>query len=727
MSNKIELLAPAGSTESFYAAVNSGADAIYLGGKNFNARQYSENFDNDELKDLVRYAHNKNVKIYVTVNIIFKNDEIIDVLNYVNFLYNIDVDAVIVQDLGLIYLIKKYIPNLNVNISTQATIYDENGIKFFENMDINRFILARELSLDKIKKIKSSVDKRIETFIHGALCMCYSGQCYMSSYFGGRSGNRGKCAQPCRLNYSFYNENKKFDDFEETPLLSLKDFKAGISVNELIDVGVSTLKIEGRMKNPEYTAIVVEYYRNLIDNYVKGENFDLTELERKVESVFSRGFTNGYLHASKESMFAGRSSGSKGSDIDNIVSEIQDRISPFSKYGRRKINFSIEIKLNNKIKLIASDSYNTVEILSEEIVEQSLKNPVTDEMITKQLDKLGNSIFELGNLSIICDENAFVRKSTLNLLRREAVDKLYDLHAKSYDRDSINDFDARSILNVSKKSSKPKISFKINSINDIEYVDNKISRIYVPIDFNNGDYSTIEHVNCPEKYLWIPNIVSENQYDNLKDNIISIEKIFDGVCVNNVGSFYFFKKNSKLKIHCGYFFNIINSACADFLKENGADSITVSIEANKRDVEDINKYSDVNTEIISYAYIQLMTMKNCPFSVITGCNSCGNCDKCSYSKGHKLKDRKNVTFNVERSNGVSALYNSVPLTTLCKTDEFLDLNVDYYYVDSKFSEDIKKVIDVLYKEINEEYVDSYEYDVLKDNSFTRGHYFKNIL
>lgn len=734
MINNVELLAPAGSKESFYAAINSGADAVYLGGKNFSARQYSENFSNEELVEIVKYAHNKNVKVYVTVNTILKDMELIDAFNYILYLYEIDVDAVIVQDLGLIYLINKYLPDFNINISTQATIYDKYGVEFFNFINnINKFILSRELSLEQIKEVVNSTDSDIETFIHGALCMCYSGQCYFSSFLGGRSGNRGKCAQPCRLNYSFFNEKNKstVEKFDEKPLLSLKDFKAGTSVCDLIDVGVKTLKIEGRMKNPEYTAIVVEYYRHLLDNYIKNTDYDLSVIEKKVESVFSRGFTNGYLNNGKEDMFAGVSTGSKGSDIDDIIDEIREKTNPYSVHRRNNIDLSIEIKVGNKIKLVAKDDKNETIVYSDEIVEESLKNPVTKEIIEEQLNKLGNTVFELNNLQIDFDENAFARKSTLNQLRREAVDKLYELKANVYNRKKVKQVSKNELYKREERENiKPKISFKINSLDDIKFIDStKIGRIYVPFNF---DLSSILNIKNIEKYLYIPNVVNEDIYDYLINNLKSYEEIFDGVCVNNIGTYSFFEKHSKLKIHCGYFFNIINSFNAIALQKKGANGITFSVEANIKDIESISEHTDIKTELVSYAYIQLMTMKNCPFSVIKGCKSAGNCSVCEYRTGYKLKDRINVNFNIERGpesskNKLSMLYNSVPLTTLGKINEFLDYNISYYYVDSKWAEDIKSVIDILYKEINDIYVDNHQYDILKSNSFTRGHYFKNIL
>jgi putative protease len=272
---------------------------------------------------------------------------------------------------------------------------------------------------------------------------------------------------------------------------------------------------------------------------------------------------------------------------------------------------------------------------------------------------------------------------------------------------------------------KPRISLKINSEHDLKHIDlSKIGRIYVPINLVNS----LEAVNDTiERYLYVPNVVSEDMYEYLKENIKSYENIFDGVCVNNIGTYSFFEKHSKLKIHCGYFFNIINSYNAKALQERGAEGISFSIEANTNDIEAISENTSLKTELVSYAYIQMMTMKNCPFSALKSCKSQGNCNACEYREGYQLKDRLGINFNIEREDKISKLYNSVPLTTIGRTSDFLDYNIDYYFVDSKWVEDINSVIDVLYKELNEEYVDNNEYDILKSNSFTRGHYFKNVL
>lgn len=721
-----ELLAPAGSMESFYAAVNSGADSVYLGGKSFNARQNSQNFSNMEIKHIIKYAHNKNVKIYVTLNILLKDSEITDVLNYAIFLYNNDVDSVIVQDLGLFYLLKRYLSDLPVNISTQAVIYDEFGVEFFKKNNADKIIMARELSLEQLKYIEDNTDADLEVFVHGALCTCYSGQCYMSSFLGGRSGNRGKCAQPCRLNYSFYDKTKdiQLKKFEVSPILSLKDVMVGDNIYSLMDAGIKTFKIEGRMKGPEYTASAVEYYRNLIDGHDDDKKPDLKKLERKLISTFSRGHTNGYLNPRPEDeMYAGTSSGFTGENIDNIADEVKEKAIEFSLFRRNKIDFDICLKIDDKAVVNAYDGKNKVEIFSDEVCESSIKNQVTDEIIEGQLSKLGNTIYKLNRLNIVMDNDIFIKKSTLNKMRRDATDKLFELGSKKYNRDKTAEKSQDDIfgIGICKKKVNPKISLKINSNDEFYLIDSvKVKRVYVPY---NLDLNKLGKIKSVEKYLWIPSIVSKLQYDEFKKNIKLYEKIFEGVCVNNPGSLHFFKEKSKLKIHCGMFFNIINTFSVKMLKENGADSFTFSVESNIRDMENINKYTDISSELAAHVYVKLMTMKNCPMSTIKNCKNADDCSKCDFRNNYQLLDRKGVRFNIERENRLTNIYNSVPLTILEKAEDFIRSGVEYFCIDSKYEENAEEIIDALYCEIN----GIKTVNILKENSFTRGHYLKNIL
>lgn len=725
MKYNVELLAPAGSIESFYAAVNSGADSVYLGGKLFNARYNSQNFDNEEMKHIISYAHNKNVKVYVTLNIVLKDTEIIDALNYALFLYENDVDAVIVQDLGLLYLIKKYIPDLPVNMSTQAAVYDQHGVKFFEHYNVQKVIMAREMSLEQLSEAVKNTNTDLEIFIHGALCTCYSGQCYMSSFLGGRSGNRGKCAQPCRLSYTFYNkeENDLNEDFGTIPILSLKDFIAGETINELIEAGITTFKIEGRMKGPEYTSAVVEYYRQIIDDYYVGKKSDLKELEKRAMSTFSRGYTNAYLKPSKDDeMYARTSSGVKGEDIEDIQEKTKDIAQEFSDLRRNKVNFDLTLRVGEQAVLTASDGKNTVTVLSEEACETSVKNPVSDEIIHEQLGKLGNSIYELNELKIEAQENVFIRKSTLNQLRRDAVELLYKKGAVHYNRKEQREITrSEAFLFGNTKTKPPKISLKISSNDELNFADkNKVKRIYIPYDL---DMDMVKELDIKEKYLYLPNIVSESQYNIFSKNMKIYEDIFEGVCVNNVGSYYFFKENSSLKLHCGPFFNIINTFSVNLLEERGAEGFTFSVEANIRDIENITKYSSIKTEIVAHQFVQLMVKKNCPMSMVKNCKYLQDCNKCEYRNAYALKDRKGVYFNMERVNKLTHIYNSVPLTLIGKTEDFIGAGIEYFFIDTKWLDNPEEIIDAMYCEINGVQTSN----VLNEKNFTRGHYLKNIL
>lgn len=299
MKNNIEILSPVGSFESLKAAVENGANAVYLGGKVFNARQYASNFDNDELKEAVKYAHLNNVKVYVTINILLNDDELKETIDYILFLYNIDVDALIVQDLGLVRLIKELFPDFELHASTQMTINNYNGVNLLEELGFSRVVLARELSVDDINYIHENTNIELEGFIHGALCLSYSGQCLMSSMLGGRSGNRGRCAQPCRMPYTLVDteNNKKINEkFNEKYLLSPKDLNTIDYLEDIISSGITSLKIEGRMKRPEYVAIITDNYKKAVDKILKINNEEVTNKDKDdILQIFNRGFTKGHI------------------------------------------------------------------------------------------------------------------------------------------------------------------------------------------------------------------------------------------------------------------------------------------------------------------------------------------------------------------------------------------------------------------------------------------------
>ena len=294
----IELLAPAGSWEALEAAVNAGADAVYMGGKAFGARQYASNFDREEMQKAVYFAHMHRVRLYITVNTLVDDSELGELADYLLFLSNVGIDGIIVQDLGVIRLARQIVPDLPLHASTQMTVTNSEGVKLAAEAGMERVVLARELSLEEINTICHGTDTEIEVFIHGALCVCYSGQCLMSSLIGGRSGNRGRCAQPCRLPYKLVNEagedllsGKDAGQY----LLSPKDLNTLDILPQLIEAGVTSYKIEGRMKRPEYVAVVVDAYRRAIDSYLGGDYQVPEEDFANIEQIFNRDFTTAYL------------------------------------------------------------------------------------------------------------------------------------------------------------------------------------------------------------------------------------------------------------------------------------------------------------------------------------------------------------------------------------------------------------------------------------------------
>lgn len=291
---KIELLAPAGSMESLVAAINRGADAIYLGGNKFSARAYASNFDNEMMMKAVDYAHSYGARVYVTINTLLKENEIKEALKYAGYLYDIGVDALIIQDTGLINLIQKTYTDFELHASTQMTVHNGEGAMYFTERGLSRIVLSRELSLNEIKYISKDLGIETEIFVHGALCVCYSGQCLMSSMIGGRSGNRGRCAQPCRMEYTIKGENTAP---KKAYLLSPKDMCLIDDVEELIKSGTSSLKVEGRMKRPEYVSGVVDTYRRAIDKVIDKQKFDLKKGRTQLAQLFNReGFSKAYLY-----------------------------------------------------------------------------------------------------------------------------------------------------------------------------------------------------------------------------------------------------------------------------------------------------------------------------------------------------------------------------------------------------------------------------------------------
>ncbi|MEG0591839.1 MAG: DUF3656 domain-containing protein [Coprobacillus sp.] len=422
---KIELLAPAGDKESLIAAIQNGADAIYLGGTLFNARVFAKNFDSEELKWAVEYAHLRDVKIYVTVNTLYKDSEIDDLIQYIDYLYDIQIDAVIVQDIGLFHIIKMRYSDFEIHMSTQSTLMNSHAVDYFSKNGASRVVLARENTIDEIKKICQSTSVEIEVFVHGALCICYSGQCLMSSFIGKRSGNRGECAQPCRLQYKLVKDGKTLED-KYPFLLSPKDLMSIHHVGELIDAGVTSFKVEGRMKKPEYVASVIKAYRKAIDYHLKSKEVNLDKDIEHMKSMFNRDYTQGFLfHDTK--IISGDYSGNKGVIIGNVkqylkaqkrvVVELTDQISQGDSIVFESIDKGRPVnKIYLKNKLVSTaNQFDVVEIEFDYPVYNGNVRKTVDSKVINELQKTYNKDYK--KLPITMDFHAQVNdyaKLTVN-------------------------------------------------------------------------------------------------------------------------------------------------------------------------------------------------------------------------------------------------------------------------------------------------------------------------
>lgn len=521
----IELLAPVGSMESLYAAIQNGANAVYLGGKLFNARHYASNFERDELEEAVNYAHLRGVKVYVTANILIDNSEMKDVIDYIRFLYEIDVDAVIVQDIGLANLIREFFPTLEIHGSTQMTINNLYGAEFLHDMGFTRVVLARETPLNEIKHISKNTPIELEAFIHGALCISYSGQCLMSSMIGGRSGNRGTCAQPCRMPSSLVDKDGRLlEDWDKKHLLSTRDLNTIDELDKIIDAGIVSLKVEGRMKKPEYVATIIKNYRKALDKGVE----TIDEKDRDdIAQVFNREFTKGAMLGSFGSDFVSTERPDnrgllvgKVSRADkykvyvdlekdiNIGDDIEFKLSSGESKGLRspieakagetasfekpgyilsdtpvykkasvellerskssyedesiiyEIEGQIDITIGGAPRLMLKYGDKEVDILGDKITEKANKSGLSQAKVMEQISKLGDTNYSLKSIKINLEENSFLPLSVLNKLRRDATDAMDKLIKLSNYREDIDEEEYKEKKNKFFKTKKTELKSK---------------------------------------------------------------------------------------------------------------------------------------------------------------------------------------------------------------------------------------------------------------------------
>lgn len=750
--SKYELLAPAGDMAALRAAVSAGANAVYLGYDEFSARAKAKNFNKEELREAINYAHLRGVKIYVTFNILIADFEIKRAMDRVKMLYEIGVDALILQDLGIAWKIRKNFPDFEVHASTQMAVNNFYGAKFLRDMGFTRVVLARETPLFELEKIRE-LEIDVETFIHGALCVCYSGECLMSSMIGGKSGNRGECAQACRKSYEIL-------DFEENKIgkrlyyISPKDLNTLDDVAKIINSGGYSLKIEGRMKNPEYVYTVVSSYKKSLEGKLTLED------KNDTEQVFNRGFTKGLfngdfgndfissdrpdnrgvevgkvLGATKnsakvifdEDVFEGdglefiSSSGRFGTRSNsfyeaNIPHEINLFKAPilnskinrtFSKKLYEKVDEKIEnydykrdldidlrIKIGERplIKVKSGDLYGDFEL--DRVVEVAKKSGLDRERVIENISKTGDSIFRVKNIDLDLDDNAFLPISAINELRREATKILENkILEGSIDRFEIENKLENKNFERQNKDHRSKIKVFFNKFKDLEKSSLKdIDEIIIrakDLEKFNKKYEN------REVSIYLDKFYSYYELENLREYILKNQNV-RGIWVNNLSEYYIFKDDS-IEINGDIGLNVFNKVTSDFLCDLGLKYITLSPELNSGQIQKIINKNDAEINVISYGRVPVMTMKHCPFSVIKNCKDEKNCPTCKY-KNYLLRDEKNVDFEVLRQNTFTEIFNSYPILLDGYVNKLLENKVNLLILADEFTDDVVK----LYKNYKED-------------------------
>ncbi|MCM1285362.1 MAG: U32 family peptidase [Acetobacter sp.] len=645
----LEILAPAGSMESLIAGVRSGANAVYLGGRLFNARRNAGNFDVHGLTEAVKYCHQRAVKVYLTLNILISDDEMESAYNFVKEALNAGVDAFIVQDIGTAKMIKSCFPSARLHGSTQMSIMTPAGAKKAEELGFSRIVLPREMSREEIAEIRRSTDLELELFVHGALCMCVSGQCYLSSMFGSRSGNRGLCAQPCRLPFTAKGDKKEC-------ALSLKDLSLINHIDELD--GIASLKIEGRMKRPEYVSASVTAVKKAIDGTLTGND------TIKLRSVFSRsGFTDGYFTGQTgHDMFGTR----QKEDVvlaKNVLKEIShsyDNENPLL-----PIDLSFVCKRGKKAELTASALGKTVTAVGD-IPEEAINKPMTEDLLKQRLGKLGGTQFYLNKIEISLDEGLILPASKINELRRTAIEKLTESEEREVPAKAFTPIEA---------ASKGNINYITASFTDASQIPDKhpFRHVFIPLN------STIEDFVDNRAGVVLPRGLFGIE-SKVKERLEKLKKA--GVCkalCGNIGS-YTLAEEMGFEVFGDFGLNIYNSLSAEQI-----DNPILSFELT---LEQISKINAKNTGIIIYGNVPLMMTRNCPVKNSIGCYEC--------NKNGRLTDRKNIEFPVICSEYPCVeILNSVPVYMLDRMSE-VKADFGHFYFSTESVRDIENIIE-LYK------------------------------
>lgn len=654
MRNKdFELLAPAGNLEIFKGVIESGADAVYVGGSMFGARAYANNFTEEELLEAIDFAHLRGVKVYLTVNTLIKNSELSKLYDYLLVYYKRGLDAVIVQDIGVVKAIHEYFPSMEIHTSTQMTVTGADGVRFLSQFGVTRVVMAREVSLAEMKRIHEETGMELEAFVHGALCYSYSGQCLFSSILGGRSGNRGRCAQPCRLPYTV--EGKK-DEY----ILSLKDMCGIKALDKLHDAGVYSLKIEGRMKQLEYACGVVKYYRSYIDSMKPVTDADYD----RIKALGNRcGFTDRYYFDHN------------GSDMVTYVKPnfVSNAAEPSPEKRKLSIEGELVLREGEPGSLTVKRGDVTYKA-SIEPVSAALKAPLDKKAAIDRINKTGDTDFEFSHIKAQIGENVFVPNGALNKLRRDAISGLCDKLLKKYYRNDARYVDMSGLTALPEHVVKSDAAHD-EAVNDYTTICSCMTRSQLDtlisyecfdvfyLDFDMYDRKTLiqqfaDDVKSLTKrnkkvYLMLPTIFRADSSDYFVSIAKELDKVsFEGFVVKNYEELYLtenlFTGKKVILDHNMYTFNDVSKSA---FFEHGVSGDTVPLELNSREIMHRN---NIGSQMIVYGYYPLMTTANCVHKNTKGCDK--------KQKLIYLKDRYNKSFAVCNNckECYNTIYNSLP-------------------------------------------------------------------
>lgn len=766
MARETKILSPVGSMQSFYAAMKADCDEIYMGSHLFNARRNAKNFSYDEIKTIIDIAHLFNKKVYITVNILLNDDEVTDALFMIKDLYNMGADAFIVQDSGLSYLVDKYITQAVKHSSTQMNAGNSYALDYLIENNFKRVVLPRESDIDFLNSVEDK-DIELEIFCHGALCVCQSGQCFMSSFIGERSGNRGTCAQPCRKLYDIYSCGRKLD--ESKYYLSPRDLNVLEKISDLKGK-VDALKIEGRMKSPKYVYISTAIYKKALKySYYSISNEELEDLTK----IFNRKFTKGHLffESGKDYISSDlpKNRGLKIAEVKQkadknyirfdkdmkkgqILSYIEDKsISEFTldrdfksgetyltnlKKGTEiylyenncdedfydisvDVDIEFEAYIDRSFKIKISGAGRNIKTESDYKVQKAIKNSLDYKEIENILRQSGRAYISPRNVSIYKDENIFIPLSKIKELRRAAYDKFLlgdrhktDIEASKKNIKSIN-------LNFRKTDDiKRGISLKFKENGALRYIDKDIlsavRRIYLPLSYEALNF--FKDFDIKEKYFYLENTLSD-------DDIIFAEEFFKkhkeggyGLEINDLGAYQAFK-NDDINLHLSYGLNIYNSFSLLSFSSKNVKSFNPSIELNIKQLKNFS-FSDIEMEIPVYGLATVMSVKNCPMESIFNCSH--NCEECKFNADNKLVYDNKYEYKFYRKGKYTKILNSKPIYMLDKSQDLKDIKNGLYRIDIYDEEEVGDIIKRCERFLSGE-------DIQASHEFTRGHYYKELM